>query len=71
MAPDVATWGALLGACRNHHDNEMGEMLGRKLIQLQPDHDGFHVLLSNMCTSKGHWGNVLEIRGELWHNIGW
>ena len=71
MAPDVATWGALLGACRNHHDNEMGEMLGRKLIQLQPGHDGFHVLLSNMCTSKGHWGNVLEIRGELWHNIGW
>ncbi|KAL5177989.1 Pentatricopeptide repeat-containing protein [Glycine soja] len=42
MAPDVATWGALLGACRNHHDNEMGEMLGRKLIQLQPGHDGFH-----------------------------
>ncbi|XP_047165270.1 pentatricopeptide repeat-containing protein At3g62890-like isoform X2 [Vigna umbellata] len=65
MAPDVATWGALLGACRKHHDNEMGERVGRKLIQLQPNHDGFHVLLSNIYASKGHWGNVLEIRGIM------
>ncbi|KAL4360240.1 hypothetical protein HN51_020634 [Arachis hypogaea] len=62
MAPDVATWGALLGACRKHNNNEMGERVGRKLIQLQPDHDGFHVLLSNIYASKGNWGNVLEIR---------
>ncbi|KAH1153866.1 hypothetical protein GYH30_049484 [Glycine max] len=65
MAPDVATWGALLGACRKHRDNEMGERVGRKLIQLQPDHDGFHVLLSNIYASKGNWGNVLEIRGIM------
>ncbi|KAK7387098.1 hypothetical protein VNO78_27605 [Psophocarpus tetragonolobus] len=65
MAPDVATWGALLGACRKHHNNEMGERVGRKLIQLQPDHDGFHVLLSNIYALKGNWGNVLEIRGIM------
>lgn len=65
MAPDVATWGALLGACRKHNNNEMGERLGRKLIQLQPDHDGFHVLLSNIYASKGNWGDVLEIRGIM------
>ncbi|KAL2349272.1 hypothetical protein Fmac_003272 [Flemingia macrophylla] len=65
MAPNVATWGALLGACRKHHNNEMGERVGRKLIQLQPDHDGFHVLLSNIYASEGNWGNVLEIRGIM------
>ncbi|KAK7244828.1 hypothetical protein RIF29_39655 [Crotalaria pallida] len=65
MAPDVATWGALLGACRKHHNNEMGERVGRKLIQLQPDHDGFHVLLSNIYASKGNWVDVLEIRGIM------
>ncbi|XP_019417956.1 PREDICTED: pentatricopeptide repeat-containing protein At3g62890-like [Lupinus angustifolius] len=65
MAPDVATWGALLGACRKHQNNEMGERVGRKLIQLQPDHDGFHVLLSNIYASKGNWGDVLEIRGIM------
>ncbi|RYR03074.1 hypothetical protein Ahy_B06g081906 isoform B [Arachis hypogaea] len=65
MAPDVATWGALLGACRKHNNNEMGERVGRKLIQLHPDHDGFHVLLSSIYASKGNWGNVLEIRDSM------
>lgn len=65
MAPDVATWGALLGACKKFSNNEMGERVGRKLIQLQPDHDGFHVLLSNIYASKGNWNDVLEIRGKM------
>ncbi|GAV80996.1 PPR domain-containing protein/PPR_2 domain-containing protein/DYW_deaminase domain-containing protein [Cephalotus follicularis] len=62
MPPDVATWGALLGACKKHGNNEMGARVGRKLVELQPDHDGFHVLLSNIHASKGNWDGVLEIR---------
>ncbi|PIN17611.1 hypothetical protein CDL12_09724 [Handroanthus impetiginosus] len=65
MAPDVATWGALLGACKKHGEKEMGERIGRKLIELQPEHDGFHVLLSNIYASKGNWANVMEIRGIM------
>ncbi|KAK3418736.1 hypothetical protein EUGRSUZ_H03306 [Eucalyptus grandis] len=65
MAPDVSTWGALLGACRKHGDIERGERVGRKLVELQPDHDGFHVLLSNLYASQGNWQNVLEIRGIM------
>ncbi|GAB4835652.1 hypothetical protein Ancab_000560 [Ancistrocladus abbreviatus] len=65
MAPDVATWGALLGACEKHGENEMGERIGRKLIELHPNHDGFHVLLSNTYASKGHWSNAYETRGKM------
>lgn len=65
MTPDVATWGALLGACKKHGDTEMGRRVGRKLIELQPDHDGFHVLLSNIYASKGKWDDVLEIRDMM------
>lgn len=65
MAPDVATWGALLGACKKYGNKEMGERVGKKLIQLQPDHDGFHVLLSNIYASKGNWNEALEIRGKM------
>ncbi|CAI0551835.1 unnamed protein product [Linum tenue] len=52
VPPDVSTWGALLGACKKHGDNVMGERVGRKLVDLQPEHDGFHVLLSNIYASK-------------------
>ncbi|CAH1424808.1 unnamed protein product [Lactuca virosa] len=62
MAPDVATWGALLGACKKHGAIEMGKRVGLKLIQLQPDHDGFHVLLSNIYASEGSWDYVSDIR---------
>lgn len=68
VAPDVSTWGALLGACKKHGDNEMGERVGRKLIELRPDHDGFHVLLSNMYASRGNWDDVIEIRGMMTEN---
>lgn len=65
MVPDVATWGALLGACKKHGNNEIGERVGRKLIEFQPEHDGFHVLLSNIYASKGNWDDVLEVRGMM------
>ncbi|KAF3453933.1 hypothetical protein FNV43_RR04374 [Rhamnella rubrinervis] len=65
MAPDVATWGALLGACKKHSNHDMGERIGRKLIELEPDHDGFHVLLSNLYASRGNWDDVLQIRGMM------
>ncbi|XP_065853276.1 putative pentatricopeptide repeat-containing protein At5g40405 isoform X2 [Euphorbia lathyris] len=65
MVPDVSTWGALLGACKKHGNSEMGERIGRKLIELQPDHEGFNVLLSNIYASKGNWDGVLRIRGTM------
>ncbi|WCJ43080.1 Pentatricopeptide repeat (PPR) superfamily protein [Euphorbia peplus] len=68
MVPDVSTWGALLGACRKHGDSEMGERIGRKLIELQPDHEGFNVLLSNIYASRGNWDGVLQIRGMMTQN---
>ncbi|RZC48713.1 hypothetical protein C5167_017145 [Papaver somniferum] len=33
MEPDVATWGALLGACEKHGNTDMGERIGTKLIE--------------------------------------
>ncbi|XP_050220765.1 pentatricopeptide repeat-containing protein At1g08070, chloroplastic-like [Mercurialis annua] len=65
ITPDVSTWGALLGACKKFGDNDMGERVGRKLIELHPDHEGFHVLLSNIYASKGNWDGVREIRGIM------
>lgn len=65
MKPDVATWGALLGACKKHGNHEMGERVGRKLTELKPDNHGFLVLLSNIYASNGNWDNVFQIRGMI------
>ncbi|RAL53285.1 hypothetical protein DM860_006957 [Cuscuta australis] len=65
VAPDVPTWGALLGACIKHGDSEMGKRVGKKLIELQPHHDGFHVILSNIYASKGNWDNAGDVRGLM------
>ncbi|KAJ6397316.1 hypothetical protein OIU77_018346 [Salix suchowensis] len=59
----VSTWNALiLGLAMN---GETGERIGRKLVELHPDHDGFNVLLSNIYASKGNWVDVLEVRGMM------
>lgn len=65
MAPDVATWGALLGACRKHGESEMGERIGRRLVELEPEHDGFRVLLSNIYACRGKWDNAMEMRHKM------
>lgn len=65
MAPDVSTWGALLGACKKHGDSEIGERIGGRLIELEPEHDGFHVLLSNIFASNGKWDDLMNLRGKM------
>ncbi|KAF9591105.1 hypothetical protein IFM89_001449 [Coptis chinensis] len=67
IPPDVATWGALLGACKKHGNTQMAERVGKKLIEVQPGNDGFHVLLSNVYASKGRWDEVIEIRDIMKH----
>ncbi|KAJ8447100.1 hypothetical protein Cgig2_022829 [Carnegiea gigantea] len=65
MEPDITTWSALLSACTKHGDREMGKRVGRRLIELQPNNDAFHVNLSNICAWKGDWDDVLEIRRQM------
>ncbi|XP_019052516.1 PREDICTED: putative pentatricopeptide repeat-containing protein At3g01580 [Nelumbo nucifera] len=55
-------WGALLGACRIHHNVELGETAAKNLFQLDPNHAGYYVLLSNIYADDGNWDNVEVIR---------
>ncbi|XP_078171793.1 pentatricopeptide repeat-containing protein At2g22410, mitochondrial-like [Carex rostrata] len=65
FSPDNSTWGALLCACKKHGETRIGERIGRKLIELEPSHDGFHVLLSNMYAEKGKWDNLTDVRSLM------
>ncbi|KAA8548153.1 hypothetical protein F0562_004586 [Nyssa sinensis] len=55
-------WGALLGACRIHQNIEMGELAARNLLQLDPNHAGYHILLSNIYAVDGQWDNAAKLR---------
>ncbi|XP_072983426.1 pentatricopeptide repeat-containing protein At3g22690-like [Typha latifolia] len=58
-------WGALLGACRIHGDVELGQVACRKILELEPLHDGAHVLMSNIYADAGHWNETKAMRRKM------
>ncbi|WZZ90740.1 hypothetical protein YC2023_119319 [Brassica napus] len=72
VQPDASIWGALLGACRVHGDVDLGKVASEHLFEVEPEHVGYHVLLSNMYASAGRWEGVDEIHGKgLRKTLGW
>lgn len=55
-------WGALLGASLIHQNMEMAEVAARNVFQLDPNHAGYYVLLSNMYARDGKWDNAAKLR---------
>ncbi|XP_043699091.1 pentatricopeptide repeat-containing protein At5g06540 [Telopea speciosissima] len=62
VQPNPPIWGALLAACRIHRNVDIGERVGKILIQLQPGHSGYYVLLSNIYARANKWDNVTRLR---------
>ncbi|CAI0551762.1 unnamed protein product [Linum tenue] len=48
IEPNPAVYGSLLGACRIHGNAELGERIGRLLLELEPNNSGRYALLSNI-----------------------
>lgn len=62
MAPNVIIWGSLMAACRIHAEFELGEFAAKRLLELDPEHDGAHVFLSNIYAKEKRWENVGDVR---------
>ncbi|MED6106203.1 Pentatricopeptide repeat-containing protein [Stylosanthes scabra] len=62
MKPNAPIWGALLGACRIHRNAEIGERVGKILIEMKPEHSGYYVLLSNIYARTNKWRDVTIMR---------
>ncbi|KDP23356.1 hypothetical protein JCGZ_23189 [Jatropha curcas] len=65
MEPDAIVWGALLGGCRTHMKLDLAEVAAKKLLELEPENAGPHILLSNIYASQGRWGNVAATRKSM------
>jgi pentatricopeptide repeat protein len=65
LAPNVVIWGSLMAACWVHGENELGEFAARRLLELEPDHDGALVVLSNIYAKERRWEDVGEVRNLM------
>ncbi|KAA8528910.1 hypothetical protein F0562_033602 [Nyssa sinensis] len=62
---NASAWGALLGGCRIHGNAEVGERVGKHLINLQPQHSGRYVLLSNIYAAAKQWDDARKVRNLM------
>ncbi|KAG7024054.1 putative pentatricopeptide repeat-containing protein, partial [Cucurbita argyrosperma subsp. argyrosperma] len=65
IKPDASVWGALLSACRNHSNLEMGKEVAQELFELEPDNPGNYVLLCNILTRNGMLREADEVRRKM------
>jgi pentatricopeptide repeat protein len=63
--PNVVVWGSLLGACRIHGEVELGELAAKRVLELDPNHDGAYVLLSNIYAKAGRSDDVRKVRENM------
>ncbi|KAL3531097.1 hypothetical protein ACH5RR_010419 [Cinchona calisaya] len=60
--PGLAVWVALLSGCHNHKKFLVGELVAKKILELNPDNSGIYTLVSNFFAAARMWDQVAEIR---------
>ncbi|KAG8490630.1 hypothetical protein CXB51_013831 [Gossypium anomalum] len=63
--PDASVLGALIGACKIHGAIELGNEMGRRLLELQPRHCGLYVALSTINADKERWDRAADLRKAM------
>ncbi|KAM7267951.1 hypothetical protein ACFE04_010117 [Oxalis oulophora] len=63
--PSVMLWRALLAACVMHNNVEIGRFAAQRVLEMDPQDDATHVLLSNMYASLKKWKNVAVVRKNM------
>lgn len=54
--------GALLAACRVHGNTDMGQMIGRRLLDLEPQNPSAYSSVSNLFAEQEKWEEVAKLR---------
>nr|XP_004305340.2 PREDICTED: putative pentatricopeptide repeat-containing protein At5g52630 [Fragaria vesca subsp. vesca] len=62
LQPNAFGWCSFLGACTIHGDKERGKLAAEKLIQLEPENSGAHVLLSTLHAKEKKWDDFRIVR---------
>lgn len=62
ISPDDGVWGAILSACNNHNQIEMGIRIAQYAVDSDPVNDGYYTTLANMYSSIGKWEEAENVR---------
>ncbi|KAJ4971827.1 hypothetical protein NE237_004926 [Protea cynaroides] len=68
IRPNSILWRTLLGACAYHRNVHLAKRVKEQISELDPNHDGDYVLLSNVYGGVGRWTekagvrNLMEVR---------
>ncbi|KDP40272.1 hypothetical protein JCGZ_02270 [Jatropha curcas] len=68
VKPSATVWGALLAACRVHHNVQLAEVAAAELFKIEPDNSGNYVLLCNIYADAGLWDDVAKVRAKIREN---
>lgn len=60
--PGLAIWVALLSGCCNYRKLKVGEMVAKRVLELNPDDLGIHALVSNFFAMEEKWDEVAGVR---------
>ncbi|XP_061994066.1 putative pentatricopeptide repeat-containing protein At5g13230, mitochondrial [Rosa rugosa] len=63
--PSAMVWRALLGACVIHNDVELGRICAQHVLEMDPQDEATHVLLSNLYATAKRWDNVAFVRKNM------
>lgn len=65
IVPNVCVWGALLSSCRIHGNIGLAEICAKKLIELDPQHSGYWILLKNIYAEAMRWNDAAQLRAAM------
>ncbi|XP_010277168.1 PREDICTED: pentatricopeptide repeat-containing protein At2g33760-like [Nelumbo nucifera] len=61
-ADTLSLWKVLLGSCHAQKQLKLGIHIARRILELEPENETIHILLSNLYASSGMWEDVAIVR---------
>ncbi|XP_043723054.1 pentatricopeptide repeat-containing protein At3g14730 [Telopea speciosissima] len=65
IEPNPVVWRAFLASCRLHGNTKLAEFALQRLLELEPEHCGSYVLMSNIYGTIGRYEEVSDIRHTM------
>ncbi|KAF9623453.1 hypothetical protein IFM89_003037 [Coptis chinensis] len=65
VEPTASMLGALLSGCVSHGRLDIGEIVGRKLVELEPENDGRYIGLANVYSIARRWEDTKTLRKTM------